>query len=213
MDLPVLKQRNSLILFLGSEMFIFFLFYGFLAYARNSVISAIFYDTYIYLSPLLLVIMILFIPSLRSKLPRVLGSKDMFILFFVVVAWIYVWGLRRINPLYLFYPIAFIDEINFRYVATEFISVYTGRSKAIIIQAFLFMLLYSSYLVFESGGYPGYYALLYLVDMFSMGILYGAIYFVRNNIYIDIALHLSLFAMIPILPAYLGWIPYSMLPT
>lgn len=213
MNLPALGKRNSLILFVGSEVFLFFLFYGFLAFVKNTELSATFYNLYIYLSPVLLAVMVIFIPSLRSGLSRVLGSKDLFILFFVVVVWIYIWGLHHISPTYLFYPIAFIDEINFRYVITDFTSSYTGKPKAIIVQAVLFMLLYSSYLIFESQGYPGFYALLYLVDMFSMGILYGAIYFVRKNIYMDVAIHLSLFAMIPIIPAYLGWIPYSMLPT
>lgn len=168
---------------------------------------------YEYGVPVLLVVYIYLNHDLRDAGLATLKSKHVFLFIAAVSVWWYVFALNKLSLMSLFYAPAIIDEINFRLVVTNFFRKYTGITPAIIIQAVMFMALYANYAFFEPASIPGLFFPLYLVDMFMMGILYGAIYYVTRNIYLDTILHNSLYILSYVVPISLAWIPYVMLPS
>ncbi len=208
-----MAENRFLLYFILVEAFLFGTFFGTLAFERSSGLAGLFYGFYVYITPVLLLGLCLTDPALRDKLRSLIVSSDLIILIVVIIGWGIAWLYLGLSPWGLFFPYAFIDELNFRFVFQNKISAYAGRGRAVILQAIAFTALYSSYVIFETAGYPGLFLPLFFLDMFGMGMLYGALYYLRGNIYSDIAIHISLYAMIPLLPAYLGFIPYSLLPT
>ncbi len=205
----------EILFFIGVEGFIFSTFYLFLYYVVTSNISLAgsVYMAYEYGSPALLVLLIYYDHDLREAALKMLRSKEVFLLIGAIFVWGYIFALYGFSLQSLFYAPAIIDEINFRLVATNFFSKFSNRGASTVIQATMFSALYANYLLFEPQGYPGLYAPLYLIDMFMMGILYGALYFLRKNIYLDVILHNSLYILSYIVPMSLAWIPYVMLPS
>jgi len=149
-------------------------------------------------------------PELIRNAITNIESKDWVLLVTALFIWGYIFALHKFSPLDIFYGIAIIDEVNFRFLMLNMLSRYVRREYAVIIQAALFMLLYANYLVFEHQGYPGLFAPLYVLDMFSMGVLYGVIAYLRNSIYIDLIIHISLFDIIYFTPPIPYWISYVM---
>lgn len=208
------RRLYEILFFVSVEAVIFALYYLFLYFVPISLyVSNKLYITYEYGTPLLLGLFIWHDRDLRKAALLTLKSKDVFFLIAAIFIWGYVFALNGISPANIFYAPAIIDEINFRLVVTNFFKKFTKAGTATIIQAFMFMMLYANYIVFEQGGFPGIYTPLFLVDMFMMGILYGAIYFVRKNVYLDIVLHNTLYVLSYIVPASLAVIPYVMLPS
>lgn len=205
----------EILFFTAVEGFIFATYYLFLYFVVSAElgIAGSVYKIYEYGSPVLLAILIYYDPDLRKAAINTLKSKEVFIFIAALFVWGYVFALNGFSLMSLIYAPAIIDEINFRLVATTFMAKFMNRGTATIIQAFMFMSLYANYLFFEPAGYPGLYAPLYLIDMFMMGILYGALYYLRKNIYLDMILHNSLYVLSYIIPSYLAVIPYVMLPT
>ena len=188
-------------------------FFGTLAFEGNLGLSGLLYGFYVYITPVLLLGLCFTDPALRDKLRSLIVSSDLAILIIVFIGWGIAWLYLGMSPWGLFFPYAFIDELNFRFVFQNKVAAYAGDGRAVIVQSIAFTALYSGYVIFETAGYPGLFLPLFFLDMFGMGMLYGALYYLRRNIYMDMALHLSLYAMIPLLPAYLGFLPYSLLPT
>lgn len=207
------RLHYEILFFTSVEATIFALYYLFLYFNWDLAVSGLLYTLYEYGSPVLLALLVYYDKDLRKAALQTLQSKDVFFLIAAVFVWGYIFALRGFSLMSLIYAPAVIDEINFRLVATSFFSKFTNKSAATVIQAAMFMSLYANYIVFEPGGFPGLYAPLYLLDMFMMGILYGAIYYIRKNIYLDIVLHNSLYVASFIVPASLAWIPYIMLPS
>ncbi len=208
-----MNARKYAAYFLLVEAFVYGTFFCTLAFENNTGLAGMFYGFYVYLSPVLLVGLSFTDPRLRDRVTSLIVSRDAFILVAAFIVWGTVWLYLGLSPWGILFPYAFIDELNFRFVVQNKVSEYLGNGRAVVVQSIAFTALYSSYVIFESSGYPGLFLPLFFVDMFGMGVLYGALYYLRKNIYWDVAVHLSLYAMIPLLPAYLGFIPYSMLPT
>ncbi len=205
--------KRTLILFLLTEAVVYLLFYLFLAFLLQPSLSATLYYLYLFIVPLLLVATIASDHGLLRDAVRSIENKDWALLVTAIFVWAYIFALNKFSPFDIFYGIAIIDEINFRFLVFGILSRYVRREYAVIIQAVMFMLLYLNYLLIEPAAYPGLYAPLYVVDMFSMGILYGVLAYLRRSIYLDLILHLSLFDMVYFSPPIPGWIPYLMLPT
>lgn len=206
-------KREIVLLFLLTEVSAFGLYYGFLAAIRNAVESEFLYLLYLILVPFLLLITIAADRDTRDEFIRSLWKIDWTFFVAGLFAWGYLLALHGFSPFLMFYEVAYIDELNFRFLIPRVLGQYISREMAVILQALLFMLLYANYLFFEPASYPGIYALLYLISMFAMGILYGAIAYLRKNIYLDLLIHQSLFDLIFFVPPVPGWIPYSFLPT
>lgn len=207
------RRQYEILFFISVEAVIFSLYYLFLYFIHNLALAGLIYSVYEYGSPVLLALLIYYDRDLRKAALTTLKSKDVFLFIAAIFVWGYIFALKGFSLLSLFYAPAIIDEINFRLVVTNFFGKFTNRSYSTIIQAAMFMSLYANYIVFEPQGFPGLYAPLYLLDMFMMGILYGAIYYVRKNIYLDITLHNTLYVLSFIVPSSLAWIPYIMLPS
>lgn len=199
-------------LFLIFEAILFSMFYLTL-WLKNSSIP---FYLYIGLFPLFLFLLVYWSENARSKLKTLLVSKDIIIFFIVLSAWIYIYALEKVSIPFVFTTLYFpvlIEELNFRFIIMEYLSEFVARSRAVIIQAIFYTLLYAGYLIFLPGSYPGIYAPMYVIDMLSMGLVYGAIYYIRKNLYIDMSIHLSLWLMAEVIPFLLVWIPYALAPT
>ncbi|MCL4342532.1 MAG: CPBP family glutamic-type intramembrane protease [Candidatus Thermoplasmatota archaeon] len=208
-DLEKSRARKSLALVAAGETAIFALFYSvMLPYPLSGTV----YPFYAVLTPVIIAWMFLSNRDMAGSWLKSLGNPDMFVLFFAILAWMYVFSASRINPYAIFWEQAFTDEFNFRLFLIPFLGKYVGKERATVIQSALFLLYYMGLLFFYPAGFPGIYYSLFIIDMFSMGVLYGVIYLVRNSIYIDLALHLSLYAMSFVVVS-LGWIPYLFLPS
>jgi|GEM_PF-1588828 hypothetical protein len=205
--------KRTLILFLLTEAVVYILFYFFLAFILVPYLSATIYYLYLFIVPLLLVATIASDHGLIRDAISNIENRDWPLLVTALFVWGYIFALNRLSPFDIFYGIAIIDEINFRFLVFRMLSRYFKSEYAVIIQAAMFMLLYLNFIVFEPAAYPGLYAPFYAIDMFSMGILYGVLAYLRRSIYLDLILHLSLFDMIYFSPPIPGWIPYVMLPT
>lgn len=203
-------------LFITVESVIFFLWYSFLYFNWDLALSGTLYTIYTYLSPVLLVFFIAFLYRYDEELKEVIlqqvRSRDVFIFIGVIFVWLYIFSLHGYGLSSLFYAPAIIDEICFRFVMIIFLGKFMNRALAITAQSAFYTLFYLNYLFFEPGGWIGLYAPLYVLDIFMMGILYGGIYFLRKNIYIDLALHNSLYDLVYFVPPVPWWIPYIMLP-
>ena len=197
-------------LFIVFEAVIFALFFG--TYLLG---LPILYYVYLFLAPLFMVILIYMRGNLQENLRKLVLSRDIIIFMTVISAWFYVYAVYGASISYLevvIYVPVFIEELNFRYVMITYLAPIVRRGMAVIIQAILYVTFYSVVLIASPGGYPGIFSEFFLIDMFSIGLIYGSLYFIRKNIYIDMALHFTLWAMIPFTPPWLAWLPYSMAP-
>lgn len=201
-------RKRTFILFLLTETIVFLLFYLVLAFLTQLPLSATMYYLYLSVVPIMLIITIASDHELVENAIKNIESRDWPLLVTALFIWGYIFAFNKFSPFDIFYGIAIIDEINFRFLMLNMLSRYVRREYAVIIQAALFMLLYMNYVIFEYKGYPGIYAPLYVIDIFSMGILYGAIAYLRKSIYIDLIIHLSLFDVIYFTPPVPYWIPY-----
>lgn len=194
------------------EALIFILFYLNLGITSSDVP----FYLYIGLFPLIAFFLVYISPGAKKDLRHLLVSKDMVVLISVIVVWVYIYELENLPVSYIFSTLYFpvlIDEINFRFIVTSYVSEKIGMGKAVVVQALLFTLLYSGYLIILPGSYPGPYAPLFVIDMVAVGLIYGAVYYLRRNLYIDISTHLSLWLMAAVIPYLLVWIPYTFAPT
>ena len=194
-------------IFLVFEALIFAFFFLFYNY------SILFY-LYLYSTPFLLgVIIYLF----RKDMPvaRNFLSKDIFVLIAVIVIWIYIYALIKQPTSYVFsityYP-AILEELNFRFVIPEVISRKTGIGRAIVIQSILYTVFYLGLPILRPGSYPGIYLYILLFDNFALSILYGAVYYLRRSIYLDVALHMSFYLVEIFLTASTAWIATVLAP-
>lgn len=205
-------RRTRLVVFSFLEIILFALFYINL-YFVDSI--ATFY-LYIGLAPVFFFILVYISDVTRKKLRELLVSKDLVIFLAVLSFWIYVYALKKLSLPYIFSTLYFpvlVEEVNFRFIITNYLTEVTNLSRAVVIQAFLYTILYSSYLIVLPGSYPGLYAPMFVVDMLSVGLIYGGVYYFRKNLYIDFSVHLSLWLMAAVIPYLLVWIPYTFAPT
>lgn len=203
------RQRYTIFILL--EIVLFALFYLNLA-----IESTLPFYLYVGLFPLILFYLVFISKNLREKLRTVFLSKDMMIFFTVLIIWIFVYAFEKISIGYAFSTLYFpvlIEELNFRFLITEYLTEKIALSRAVVIQAILYTALYASYLIVLPGSYPGLYGPLFIIDMLSVGLIYGAVYYLRRNLYIDISFHLTLWLMAAIVPQALVWIPYTFAPT
>jgi len=208
----MISKKLRFTFFILLELVLFALFYINL-YLTDS--SLPFY-LYVGLFPPILFFLVYISESSRKELKKLLLSKDMIVLFAVISVWIYIYALDKLSIPYIFSTLYFpvlIEELNFRYLITSYLSEVMSLPRAIVVQAFLYTLLYASYIIVLPGSYPGIYAPLFIIDMLSVGLIYGAVYYIRRNLYIDISFHLSLWLMAAVIPFLLVWIPYTFAPT
>ncbi len=170
---------------------------------------------YMCLSPLIFVLLCLYLKDVRSAVRKMLTSRDLVIFAAVFFIWLYLYSISRNGPLFVvetaYFP-AFLEEFNFRFIMVVFLKRYIGEGRAVVLQSLLYSVAYSNYLVFSPTGYPGFYLELFIIDNIAMACIYGAIYYLRKNIYIDISIHMSLYLMDVFLPASMGWIAYISTP-
>ena len=149
---------------------------------------------YIGLSPLIFVLLCLYLSDVRSAIRKMLMSRDLVIFVSVFFIWLYLYSISRNGPLFVvetaYFP-AFLEEFNFRFIMVVFLKRYIGEGKAVVLQSLLYSVAYSNYLVFSPTGYPGFYLELFIIDNIAMACIYGAIYYLRKNIYIDISIPLK----------------------
>ena len=205
-------KKKFALLFAILEFVFFALFY----FSQDSNINhTLIFHIYIFTAPVIIVLLILVIPELRKKVKSLLSSKDLVIFVAVLSIWLYVYDVKHIGVSsvfsFLYYPVI-LEELNFRFIVIEFLKNYTSDGKAIICQALMYTLFYASFVIFYPHGYPGLYAPLFILDNFAMAIIYGAIYYLRKNIYLTTALHLSFYLLLFFLPLDLGWLGYVTTP-
>ncbi len=211
------QPRNNIYFILG-EAAIYLLYFVWLWAVGNGLygISGTLYVLFVVFSALIMVGIVYIDPALNGSLKQLLGSKDLMVLMATIVFLVLLLSYLGQDPYQLFqyYPVYF-DEINFRFIIQRKQASLIGDGRAVIVQSALYMLFYSSIIVFESPGYPFPYNYLFLLDMFSMGIIYGLFYYLRKNIYLSLSLHFSLLAILDIaqfLPISTIWIPYTFSP-
>jgi hypothetical protein len=202
--------RLRFLIFIVLEAVIFSLF--FMIYLSNITYV---YWIYVTLTPVILFFLIYMQGDMKASVRRLILSRDAVILLVVLFLWYYLYAVTGESVSYLtvtLYAPVLLEEVNFRYVVTVYLGTVTSMGTASIIQAALYMVFYSSVLIAAPEAYPGLLSVFYLFDMFSIGLIYGVIYYFRKNIYIDMAIHFTLWAMIPFTPVWLAWLPYSMAP-
>lgn len=202
------QDLRETVLFVILESVIFILFY-----LSLSAFADIFFYIYIGIAPLIFAILISKIRILRENALKSLVSKDLIIFFSVMVVWLFLYPILHQYAPYVveisYYPVI-LEEINFRMIIARYIGKFTGLRKATVIQAVLFAVFYLSVPIMEPYAYPGIYLPLFIFDTFGIGLVYGALYYVRKNIYLSASLHLTLYALSPIVPAGWGFIPYTL---
>lgn len=203
------ENRKGVTAVIVGQVLIFLTFYSVLANLPDPVL---WYEIFEVGTPLIIGLMFYLNRDVAISGIKSLGNVDMFVFFTTVIAWMIIWAMHDLNPYGIFWEQAFTDEVNFRLFLIPYLSRITTSGRAVIVQALLFTVYYSNYLVFMPGGFPGIYFYLFIFDIFSMGIIYGVIYLIRKSIYIDLSIHLSLYAMAFIVVS-LGWIPYLFLPS
>lgn len=195
-------------LFLSSESLILGLFFNI---SRGIII----FDLYMTITPVCFFIMSYCLGEVKVSLRQALLNRDLVIFISILSIWLYVYAITRNGPDYVFqtlyYP-AFLEEFNFRFLIIRFLSRYVGLGRSIVIQAAIYAAVYSNFLVYSPAGYPGMYSFFFVADNFAMSIIYGAIYYLRRNIYFDLTIHLSLYVMDVFLPASMGWLAYVSTP-
>lgn len=205
-----LDSRLRFITFLILEIVIFLLFYSiYLSWLPYS------YILYVSITPVILCTLIYLQGDLKNRMKKFLLSRDIIILLAILTGWYYAYALYGIATSYLttvLYAPVLLEELNFRYVVMEYIGKVMKAGSAVIAQAALYTIFYLSVLIATPGAYPGLYYWFFIIDLFSIGLIYGVVYLLRKNIYIDVALHFTLWAMIPFTPLWLAWLPYSMAP-
>ena len=208
----MLSKRLRMAVFSLLEIVLFSLFYLNLYLTDSSVP----FYLYVGLFPVIFLILVYLSDTARKKIRDLVVSKDLVIFLIVISFWIYVYALEKLPIPYIFSTLYFpvlIEELNFRFVVTNYLAEVMSLPRAVVVQAFLYTILYSSYIVVLPGSYPGPYAPLFVIDMLSVGLIYGAVYYFRKNLYIDISFHLSLWLMAAVIPYLLVWIPYTFAPT
>lgn len=206
--MPIWRALSAIVL----EALLFFLFWETL----NPSSSSVSFYLYVGLSPAVFAFLIIASPQCRVRLKELALSKDLLFFLSVLSVWIYIYALVGQSIPYIFSTLYFpvlIEELNFRFVILNYLSELIPRTRAVIVQAVLYTLLYSGYLFMEPGSYPGIYGPLFLLDMLSMGLVYGGLYYMRKNLYLDITVHSSLWLMAAVVPGLLIWIPYTLAPT
>lgn len=208
----MLTRKSRFAVFFLAEGLLFALFYLNL-YFTDSTLP---FYLYVGLSPVFFFILTYISDVTRKKAMELLLSKDMVIFIGVISAWVYIYALAKLPIPYVFSTLYFpvlIEEVNFRFIITNYLTEIMNLPRAVVIQAFLYTFLYASYIIVLPGSYPGLYAPFFIIDMLSVGLIYGGIYYFRKNLYIDISVHLSLWLMAAVIPYLLVWIPYTFAPT
>jgi len=205
------KQRFAF-LFIMLELLFFALFY----FSQDSSIDGVLvFHLYIIIAPVIIVTLIFLIPQIKRITKKTFISKDMVIFISVLSLWIYIYAVKDIGISsifsFLYYPVL-LEELNFRFVVIEFLKHYTSEGKAVVIQAIMYMIFYSSFVIFYHAGYPGLYAPIFVLDNFAMAMIYGAIYYLRKNLYIPLSIHLSFYLLLVFLPLEFGWLGYVTTP-
>ncbi len=207
-----ISKTTRFTVFIALQAILFILYWETL----GTTFAGVAFYLYIGTFPAIMAILVFISPSAKGGLRSLAVSKDMVFFLSALFVWVYIFALVKQSVPYIFstlyYPVI-IEEMNFRYVITKYLSELTTPARAVGIQALLYALLYSGYLFMEPGAYPGLYAPLFIIDMISIGLVYGVIYYFRKNIYLDMTLHLSLWLFAAIVPPGLAWIPYTMAPT
>jgi membrane protease YdiL (CAAX protease family) len=202
------QDLRETVLFVFMQLIIFVMFY-----LSMSAYADIFFYLYIGITPVIFIILISKIRILRENAVKSLASKDMIIFFSVMVICLFLYPILHQYAPYVveisYYPVI-LEEINFRFIIARFIGKFTGLRKATVYQAILFAVFYLSVPIMEPGSYPGIYLPLFIFDTFGIGLVYGALYYIRKNIYLSASLHLALYALSPIVPAGWGFIPYTL---
>jgi hypothetical protein len=174
----------------------------------------ILFTIYLYATPFLL-IGIMLLARNRIHLQRNFLSKDFFILLGVVFLWLYIYGIMRQSELYVlsitYYP-ALLEELNFRFIIPELLSGNGKMGKAIVVQAVLYTLFYAGLPILQPGSYPGIYEYFFFFDNFAMSLFYGALYYLRKSIYIDVAIHMSFYLIEIFLNSSTAWIGAVLAP-
>jgi membrane protease YdiL (CAAX protease family) len=202
------QDLRETVLFVFMQLIIFVMFY-----LSMSAYADIFFYLYIGITPVIFIILISKIRILRENAVKSLASKDMIIFFSVMAICLFLYPILHQYAPYVveisYYPVI-LEEINFRFIIARFIGKFTGLRKATVYQAILFAVFYLSVPIMEPGSYPGIYLPLFIFDTFGIGLVYGALYYIRKNIYLSASLHLALYALSPIVPAGWGFIPYTL---
>ena len=178
-------------------------------------VNVYFYYLYIGATPVLFFLASVYFKDIRNSIYKVLLHKDLVILLSAIFLWLFLFAATRNGPLYVFetayYPV-FLEEFNFRFLIITFLRRKYSFGQAIVLQGMLYALFYSSFLLFYPSGFPGVFFELFIIDNFSMAIVYGVLYYFRRNFYIAATVHMSLYLISVFLPASLGWIPQITTP-
>lgn len=178
-------------------------------------VNVYFYYLYIAATPLLFFLASWYVEDIRRELYRVLLHKDSIIFFSSIAIWLFLYAATRNGPLYVFetayYPV-FLEEFNFRFILMVLLKRRFAAGQAVAVQALLYAVFYSSFLLFYPSGFPGVFAELFFFDNFVMAVMYGLIYYFRKNFYLSATVHLALYLMTVFLPASLGWLPQVTTP-
>lgn len=201
-----LNRENLLVLI--TEPIIFALFY-------LIQVGTLFYYLYLGVLPLLFILIGYYVKDVRSVIARTLLHKDSIIFYTALMIWLFLLAATHNGPLYVFetayYPV-FLEEFNFRFILIQFLRRRFSLGRSVVIQSAMYAAFYASFLIFYPSGYPGIFTELFILDNFSMALVYGAIYYFRKNFYIPATLHLSFYLIDIFLPASLGWLPYVTTP-
>lgn len=176
------------------------------------------YMLYIYGLPLAIAATIVLDKGLRNRVAESFVSADFLILAGAIAFWFFIYsfyGFGRWQVLISLYAPVILEEVNFRFVLLEYLGRKIGMEKAVLTQGLLFGLWYLYYELVYQGTFPNLFlTITFVISMITIGIIYGAIYYIRKNVYIPMALHLTLLLMVlPIMPWWVDLLSYLMGPT
>ncbi len=106
------------------------------------------------------------------------------------------WG--RFIPGMFITPVL-IEEFNFRYLLQRFFLNRLSPYSAVFIQAIIYSVYYSRYLV-SGPGFPFPYNIMLITSMLGMGLLYGLLSKISKNFFLPATIHIALLSLLPWLP-------------
>ena len=143
----------------------------------------------------------------------------------VLISWSFVFFIYRdpfqiftpyIDEMYMFqvlYFPAFAELFNFSAIGVGVGRLFMKKGTAIIISTILFAGFYATYLVNQISGYPFPYDYYFMLDAFSIGLIYIGLYVITDSIYPSIALMLSLTLLGIYIPPFPASLFYTLVPS
>ena len=179
-----------------------------------------------YLLPLVeILIFSLYYKGIGDPLKSLLSPIWFVVLVSVAIVWVFIFNsyhsvysiyAPNTDTLYmlqiLYFP-CFVELFNFSSIGVGIGKLFMKKGTAIIVSAIFYSLYYYMYLINAYSGYPYPYDLYFMLDAFSIGIIYIGLYVLTYSIYPAMTLQMSLILLGLFSPPFPPSFFYTLVPS